>query len=92
MCVSLLASIVKATRIVAGPVYTAVWLLSHQIDQCEIENDCLCVCVYAGVAMAEVLQTLNKEYKSTFFMSYFVRSSYSVLYVGWALWRYVYTV
>ena len=45
------------------------------------------VCACAGVAMAEVLQSLNKEYKSPFFMIYFVRSSYSILYVGWALWR-----
>ncbi|XP_064384579.1 uncharacterized protein LOC135333537 isoform X2 [Halichondria panicea] len=49
---------------------------------------CIAGAVATWVAMAEVLQTLNKEYKSTFFMSYFVRSSYSVLYVGWALWRY----
>ena len=43
----------------------------------------------SGVAMAEKLQGLGEKYPKFYFLTYWVHSFYSVLYLVWKAWRYI---
>ena len=41
-----------------------------------------------GVTQTETLQGLGKKFPKFFFLTYWVHSFYSVLYLVWKIWRY----
>ncbi len=81
LCSSASLKMTAATLCIAGAVATCKTTFYIVILLTVYDSVC------SGVTMAEALQTLSKEYKNPFFMIYFVHSSYSILYIGWALWR-----
>ena len=42
-----------------------------------------------GVTLAEKLQGLTEKYPKFYFLTYWVHSFYTVLYLVWKIWRYM---
>ena len=43
--------------------------------------------LFIGIALAEKLQGLGEKYPKFYFLTYWVHSFYSVLYLAWQFWR-----
>ena len=43
--------------------------------------------LFTGIALAEKLQGLGEKYPKFYFLTYWVHSFYSVLYLAWKFWR-----